>query len=564
MRDKRTFCDKGNVNALTSLLLSHGVRTVVVCPGSRNAVLAHNFYQLSSENDGERGDFSIYPATDERSAAFVALGTVLATGEPAAVCVTSGSALLAAIPAAAEAHYRRLPLLIISADRPPSAINQLDGQTIPQVGALRPYTDTYNVPEIRDGEEAWWANRLINEALTKLKADSCPIHINLPISEPLFSFTTEQLPEERVVREVRATADRPLPGELVEEIAAARLPMLLVGHKDRPWPAVQELERSGSVLVLPEIVANEEGCLRNAILENSDSPLMPDLLIHVGGNMVNKRFKLALRRNEGLKVVRISSETGGMPDTFHHLRYLVRCDEEKALTQLSRQLPAKDAVERVRERIDRAAEALKGFVPQRFSDIGIMQLFARKLEDKRISSLHLANSSPVRNAAYFLNGGRFPIFCNRGVNGIEGSLSVAVGCSLVSEGVVVCAIGDLSFFYDQNALWETKLRGNLRILLFNNGGGQIFRQLPGLGASAARDEYVSARHGLTAEGVAGTFGLDYASARSYAEFESGLETLLSPTATRPVLLEVFSSAVDDDCDLSRMKQLILEVSAEWR
>ena len=555
------FCDKGNVNALVSLLISHGVHAVVVCPGSRNGVLAHDFFELSRGHGFEGGCFSVFPATDERCAAFIALGTILATGQPAAVCVTSGSALLAAIPASAEAYYRRLPLLVISADRPPCAINQLDGQTIPQEGALKPYAMTYNVPEIHNEEGEWWANRIINEALLKLKSDSCPVHINVPISEPLFSFTTPQLPAGRVVNEVKASRKHPLPAWLVEEISSARLPVLLLGHKDAEWAAVRELERTGTVLVLPEIVANEEGSLRNTILENSDRLLSPDLLIHVGGNMVNKRLKLNLRRQAGLKVVRISSEKEGMPDTFRHLHYLVRCDEDKALAQLAWELPTKASVVRAKEKLSQVARHVGEFRAERFSDVGVMQRFAGKLKEVPISSLHLANSSPVRNAAYFFNGGRFPIFCNRGVNGIEGSLSAAVGNSLVADGLVFCAIGDLSFFYDQNALWETKVRSNLRILLFNNCGGQIFRQLPGLDASEARDEYVAARHGLSARGVASTFGLDYASANSYTELESGLAKLVSPSPTRPVLLEVFTSPDDDDCDLSRIKRLIYEAAS---
>ena len=564
MKERQMFCDKGNVNALTSLLLSHGIRTVVMCPGSRNAVLAHNFYQLSMEN-GEEGDgFLVIPATDERSAAFIALGTILATGEAAAVCVTSGSALLAALPAAAEAMYRRLPLLVISADRPPLAINQLDGQTIPQEGALKPYAETYNVPEIHNEEDAWWANRQINEALNRLKADACPVHINVPITEPLFSFTTDRLHAERVIREVKAKDDKPLPEELVGEIAEAKLPVLLIGHKDRKWSVVRELEQKGCVLVLPEIVANEEGCLRNSILENGDLGLQPDVLIHVGGNMVNKRLKLKLRKEKSLKVVRISSEKTGMPDTFHHLHYLVRCNEESALAQLALQLPAKESVVMAKKLFLLMTEALGGFKAELFSDVGVMKQFFKKLEQIRIASLHLANSSPVRNAAFFYNGGRFPIYCNRGVNGIEGSLSAAVGNSLMADGLVFCTIGDLSFFYDQNALWEKKKRGNLRILLFNNGGGQIFRQLPGLEASAARDEFVAAHHGLTAEAVALTFGLDYASARSYEELEQGLDNLVSSSATRPVLLEVFTSAVDDDCDLSRIKTMISEVAGKFQ
>ena len=126
------FCDKTNVNILTSILLQSGITDAVVCPGSRNGVIVHNLHELTRTASHEH-PFRIHAVTDERSAAFVALGISLAQDlRPVAVCVTSGSALLNTIPAVAEAFYRQIPLLVISADRPPQLIGQLDGQTIPQ------------------------------------------------------------------------------------------------------------------------------------------------------------------------------------------------------------------------------------------------------------------------------------------------------------------------------------------------------------------------------------------------------------------------------------------------
>ena len=141
------YCNKANANQLTALLIAHGIRDIVVCPGSRNGVLAHNFHAAPLLN--------AHPVTDERSAGFVALGLALATGKPAAVCVTSGSALLATLPAVSEAYYRHIPLIVISADRPPQWIGQMDGQTLPQQHALQPYADTYNIIEPQNETERW-------------------------------------------------------------------------------------------------------------------------------------------------------------------------------------------------------------------------------------------------------------------------------------------------------------------------------------------------------------------------------------------------------------------------
>ncbi|MEE1315682.1 MAG: thiamine pyrophosphate-binding protein, partial [Prevotella sp.] len=148
------YCDKENVNILTALLVKHGVKHVVVCPGSRNAPLAHNF--------NECPDLTCHSMTDERSAAFFALGIRQQTNTPVAVCVTSGSALLNTLPGTAEAAYQQQGIIIISADRPAAWIGQNDGQTLPQQNALGCFVEkSVSIPEPHNSEERWMCNRLI-------------------------------------------------------------------------------------------------------------------------------------------------------------------------------------------------------------------------------------------------------------------------------------------------------------------------------------------------------------------------------------------------------------------
>jgi 2-succinyl-5-enolpyruvyl-6-hydroxy-3-cyclohexene-1-carboxylate synthase len=150
--------------------------------------------------------------------------------------------------------------------------------------------------------------------------------------------------------------------------------------------------------------------------------------------------------------------------------------------------------------------------------------------------VHYANSTAIRLANTYAHS---TVFCNRGVNGIEGSLSTAAGFSLVADEKVFCVIGDLSFFYDQNALWNQNLRGNLRILLLNNGHGAIFDTLPGLSQSPARDRLVAAAHATTAEGICRQNNVTYLKATNMAEMQQAVDTLLYIESDRPVLLEVF-------------------------
>ena len=158
------------------------------------------------------------------------------------------------------------------------------------------------------------------------------------------------------------------------------------------------------------------------------------------------------------------------------------------------------------------------------------------------AEVHYANSTAIRLANSFA---QHPVWCNRGVNGIDGSLSTAAGFSCVTDKRVFCVIGDLSFFYDQNALWNQNLGGRFRILLLNNGRGGIFNMLSGLEQSPARDAYVAAEHHASAEGICQQNDIVYLSAYDMPQMRAGIDTLLNIESSRPVLLEVFTDPYDD-------------------
>ena len=178
-----------------------------------------------------------------------------------------------------------------------------------------------------------------------------------------------------------------------------------------------------------------------------------------------------------------------------------------------------------------------------FSQFAVVRYFEQQLEDMEYPfHLHYANSMPVR-LANSLAGQH--VWCNRGVNGIEGSLSTAVGFSIAVNDKVFCVIGDLSFFYDQNALWNQNLKGNLRIILLNNGKGGIFNSLPGLEQSPARDTLVAARHHTTAQGICTQNDVGYLKADNTLDMQRGVVTLLTENRSRPMLLEVFTDPESD-------------------
>lgn len=533
------FCNTPQVNQLTALLIAHNIQHMVVCPGSRNATIVHNLHMATPH-------FKLHPITDERSAAFVALGIALATQEAVGVCVTSGSALLNCIPAVAEAYYRHIPLLIISADRPQSWIGQLDGQTLPQMGALQPYCHTFHLCEPHTDEDEWHNNRNINEALLSLhQSAGGPAHINVSISEPMFNFTTLHLPAERKITSYQPSCPHPLPQAIIDVISKAQLPTLLIGQYERGdiRNEASLLTEQEQMLVLPEIISDVEGNFRLNAFDHAAHTLHPDVIVHIGGNFVHKRFKSILRAST-CKVIRIST-SDCLADTFCHLEAYVKASPQTALSQLCQALPHHNKqVQQAVKRLDAVwTEQKNGFDSRAHQNHNFhytLNTLHQLLAQQSMSySIHLANSTAIRAASNVFESGKAPIFCNRGTNGIEGSLSTAVGYATAMWGLSIVIIGDLSFFYDVNALWNTHLPHNLRILLVNNHHGGIFDQLPGLSASPARDELIAAGHQpFTAKGIAECFNLGYMHAHVQDDLTYVMQQWLTTPSNYAQILEV--------------------------
>lgn len=504
------FCNKKNVNILTAHLLAAGIEDAVVCPGSRNAVIVHNLNECAQTASTTGHAMRLHPVTDERSAAFVAIGLWLATRRPIVVCVTSGSALLNLLPGVAEAAYRHIPLVIVSADRPARWIGQLDGQTLPQPNALLPYAPCWDIPE---GDDEAHISSACREALgATAQSGGGPVHINVPLEEPLFDFSTASLPDaEGFISSSQATAD-PISADCLQRILAARHPAVIVGqYEEEAIAALATLQRHGWT-VFAENISNQN--IYNDTLTDVD------LLVHIGGALVEKRLKLELRKQSALTIVRID-ETDEEPATFGHVDIKVKAHPATALAQIARNLAVADAPDG-----DDTQKAERDVLSIRHIP--------------GISALFVGNSTAVRwtNRNFRVD---VPTYCNRGVNGIEGSLSVAAGYSLASAHKTLCIIGDLSFFYDCNALWNQRLDGRLRILLVNNNRGGIFYRLPGLNASPALDDYIAAQHANEARGIAESYRCTYLHAVSAGlvnDIDALVERLLNEPSERPVILEI--------------------------
>lgn len=551
------YSNKENVNILTSLLLEYGVSDAVVCPGSRNAPIVHNLSVCEA--------IRCRPVTDERSAAFYALGLAIATRRPTVVCVTSGSALLNVMPAVAEAAYQHVPLVVISADRPQQWIDQLDGQTIPQSDALGRFVrKAVQLPEPHNDEERWLCRRLVNEAIHLATCrQGAPVHINVPISEPLFEFDTEQLPQLSRFNNIKRAAINDASMDMPDAFHDATRPMIVIGqlaHGTVSHETIRSL--SEKYVVMSEPLSNPsymtihfDEAVRYIVSDNSSinddeddkTAYYPDYVIYVGDTLVSKPARRFLRNAKAPSCL-ITPDAADIHDPLMTLTDIVECDSDSINALLASLCDAPDTDERCRFHdrwqsfLDACAAHADAYAPE-YSQMATVKYFEEQLADLDIDiCVHYANSSAVRLACIYA---QHYVWCNRGVNGIEGSLSTAAGFSLATHDMTVCVIGDLSFFYDQNALWNSNLRGNLRIILLNNRGGGIFRQLPGLSDSPAADDLVMASHENTAQGICTQNDIGYMSAKNMDEMQIGIVTLLTRESERPMLLEVFTDSNDD-------------------
>ncbi len=540
------FSDKKNIRQLVALLKEHGVQKVVVCPGSRNAPIVQTLAAHPS--------FTCYPVTDERSAAFFALGLALHGGRPAAVCCTSGSALANMYPAVAEAFYQQVPLVVISADRPAAWLGQKEGQTMPQAGLFGTLVKrAVNLPEIRTDEDEWHCNRLVNEALLELNHHGKgPVHINVPLSEPLFRFTAETLPPVRVItryqglnvydRDYNALIDR-LNRYGRRMVVAGQMNLIYLFEKKSAKLLYKHFvwltEHTGNRTVPGPPVKNFDAVLY-ALPEKTLEKLAPELVITYGGHVVSARLKQFLRTHPPREHWHVSPD-GEVADPFGALTTVIEMDPFEFLEKIAYLLETRsNAYPQLWEHYARRMP------PPAFpySEMAAVGLLLRSLPAP--CALHVGNGSAIRHARLFPVPDDVEVCCNRGMSGNDGSLSTAVGYSACSDKLNFVVLGDLSFFYDMNALWNRNYGCNLRILLLNNGEGESFEELPGVEWEERTRRFVAATHATSAKGWAEERGFAYFAVRDAASLEAAMPLFTQPApCPNPMLMEVFTDAAED-------------------
>lgn len=523
-----------------------GVHDIIISPGSRNAPLTIGFTNNPK--------FRCYSIADERCAAFFALGIAQQTRKPVAVVCTSGSALLNYYPALAEAFYSQIPFIVISADRPFDKIDIGDGQTIRQENVFINHS-LYNANLTEEASEE--NDVYINEAINVAIARKGPVHINVPFEEPLYE-TANKLSVDFNITGLT------MPHRLVDvdDIIAfstlwnhSKKILILVGECqpnsiEQKW--LDQLAEIPSVVIMTETTSNLD---HPSFINNIDtlitpfSPsefleLQPRILITFGGMIVSKRVKAFLRKYKPRHHWHIDESRAY--DTFGILTKHFSVNPNQFFKQF---LPfVKDIESNYKLTFQNIQSKRKikhgeylSQVP--FCDLKAFESILSSLPN--MIQLQIGNSSAIRYAQLFDIDKSIEIFCNRGTSGIDGSTSTAIGAAVGSQKPTILITGEVSFLYDSNALWNNYIPKDFKIILINNGGGGIFRILPGHQENETFHTYFETAHCLTAEHLSKMYQLDYLTASDTISLQNGLAKLYAQN-DKPTILEVFTPTREND------------------
>lgn len=524
---------------LAEILYLQGVRDVVISPGSRNAPLLKAFFKRFGE-----GCRSL---VDERSAAYFALGQSLVTKKPTILICTSGTAVLNYAPAIAEAFYQRVPLLIITADRPAEWVGQLDNQAIRQNNIFGNYIKaSFTLPvETSNSDDLWFAHRIINEAFHKAVSPNYgPVHINVPLREPLYDLLPEASLNLQIIRNVEPEIILSKNSALRTDWENASSILIVCGQlspNKKLQETVQKLSVDSRVVVLAEPVSNlnETATIANPEVTFNGKikypeKAIPDLLFYIGGQVVSKKIKLFLRGLQHSTFYRISKDEQ-IIDTFQNVNAIINAEPHSVLKELKIKTQSERSVFKdFWEKETVKAEILSGryFGQIGFSDLLVFKEISLRLPDDVI--VFAGNSSVVRYLFYFNQKNR-KFYSNRGVSGIDGCLSSAAGLASKIDETVYVIVGDLSFTYDSNALWNRELPKNLKIILINNEGGGIFHLLKGPSETEGFEPFVNANHPIDFKKLSEAFGVKYNLCSAENELSAVINNLVSQNSGTEVL-----------------------------
>lgn len=549
----KKFSSKRSVQMLAYYLRAHGIQDIIISPGSRNAPLAIQF----AEDDV----FHAYSIVDERSAAFVALGMSMASGRPTAITCTSGSAAANYYPAVTEAFYQNIPLLLLTADRPTDYVDIFDGQTIRQKNLYQQHSYG-NFELLEDGEEGsdLYNQKQILQAIQACIEHQGPVHINIPLAEPLYELTNEKFSFED--SEIHFLERRcALSASDIGIWNTSKRILILAGslpYSSQLNAQLLQLVKNHSAVVLCEAGSNlhEEKFFHHidryifSFDEEDFRQFAPDLLITIGQNVVSKKVKEFLRKAAPKEHWHI--DPYWQPDTYFSLTKKFPCKAEDFFSKLLPEVslnpqPYYLQWDHLRDAADQ--KHLEYMQKIGFSDLKVFSLLPNYIP--KDYAVHISNSSCIRYAQLF-DFSAYDVYCNRGTSGIDGCTSTAMGFAMKSPKPTLLITGDISFFYDINGLWNPYVAPYTRIILLNNHEGNIFKIIPGPRNAQENvlHEFITTQHDFSAKHLAVHFDWQYSETADENELERILERFFTP-GPKPRILEINTSEADNALILRR-------------
>jgi 2-succinyl-5-enolpyruvyl-6-hydroxy-3-cyclohexene-1-carboxylate synthase len=532
---------------LVSLCAKKGIKNAILSPGSRCAPISLAF--------ARHPEIRTRTISDERSAAFIALGMAQQLEKAVVLVCTSGSAAYNYAPAIAEAYFQQIPLVVITADRPQEWIDQWDGQTIRQTEIFGKHVKGFfSFPdEFGHPDKIWYANRLANEAINLACAlPAGPVHINVPLREPFYPEIEEVFDFNKKIKCIEQLQNTAHLSEDFKQKLSASLSnyckIIIVPGQQRPDSKIQqtldEIGKEGKAVVITDTISNMQSeftvNLHDHFIGNDhiNQKLKPDLIITFGKSIISKGLKLFLRKSNA---EHWHIQPGGYsPDIFQSLEKIVSCEIVSFLQFFM--INVETDLSFVKSWLELENKVKGNLNPiLKFAEFGEYKALNTCLKAiPEHSKIHLANSMAVRYVN-FLGYRQQEIICNRGTSGIDGSNSTAVGCSFTTKDPVTLITGDMAFFYDRNAFWHNYPINNLRIILLNNHAGGIFRLIDGPAKQPELEELFETHQRLSAGYLAKDFGFEYHLANDEKSLEMGLKNFYDKSI-RPKILEIESKS----------------------
>ncbi|MBC6410570.1 MAG: 2-succinyl-5-enolpyruvyl-6-hydroxy-3-cyclohexene-1-carboxylic-acid synthase [Ekhidna sp.] len=526
-----------------------GIRHVVLSPGSRNAPLIISF--------ARNMQIEKYVIPDERSAGFIALGVAWETKCPVVVTCTSGTALLNYAPAVAEAFYREIPLIVLSADRPPELIDQRDGQTIRQFEVLKNHVKkSFQLPVIKDEDDAQTFQKdLINGVRLSQALPKGPVHINIPFKEPFYPTKNQELIYKEI-KGIKVTLTRKSSCPKID-IPVEKKVLILVGQQDTD-DELNALVKRLSVKV--PVIKTPLNNLQNGINHvdtfiRDQKELTPDILLTSGLSVLSKNLKVFLRKNS--PSLHYHFDPAGVEvDTYHSSPLIVKQPMAEFLTRLKNYRGDEDYLIKWKRLEEKAKEGISSYLQAAlFSETRASHFILHSIPSDAV--LHLSNSMPVRFGDIFGVPKGVRTLSNRGTSGIDGCTSTALGTALASKRLNILVTGDLAFLYDRNAFFHNYGLSNLRIVIMNNQGGGIFRLIEGPPAQPELETYFETRHNRTAAYICKENKFGYFKASRLSDLENQWREFLKDS-NKTKILEIFTEPEINQKEYKKLSRYINE------